>query len=133
MKNIKSPHDINNYASFVLRDDSIKAMNSLLLAVENSDRNISNQVPWLVTENCHVIVNMSLLKSRLDITVDSWSWILSKTYVVSSHTTNGPLNKGNNPSHYGKKKKTLREDIQTFLMNWSPMNLYHIILVKKRV
>ena len=105
MKNIKSPHDINSYASFVLRDDSIKAMNSLLLAVENSDRNISNQVPWLVTENCHVIVNMSLLKSRLDITVDSWSWILSKTYVVSPHTTNGPLNKGNNPSHYGKKKK----------------------------
>ena len=56
MKNIKSPHDINSYASFVLQDDSIEAMNSLLLVVENSDRNISNQVPWHVTENFHVIV-----------------------------------------------------------------------------
>ena len=30
MKNIKSPHDINSYASFVLQDDSIEAMNSLM-------------------------------------------------------------------------------------------------------
>ena len=85
MKNIKSPHGINSYASFILRDDSIEAMNSLLLAVENSNGNISNQVPWHVTENCHVTVNMSLLKSRLHITVDSWSWILSITYAVFSH------------------------------------------------
>ena len=108
MKNIKSPHDINSYASFVLRDDSIEAMNSLLLVVKNSDRNISNQVPWHVTENCHVIVNMSLLKSRLDITVDSWSWILSKTYIVSSHTTNGLFNKGNNASHYRVVKRVYK-------------------------
>ena len=82
MKNVKSPHDINSYASFILRDESIKAMNSFLLAEENSGRNISNQVPWHVTENYHVIVNMSSFKSRLDITVDSWSWILSKTLAV---------------------------------------------------
>ena len=44
MKNIKSPHDINSYASFVLRDDSIEKMNSLLQALEKSKRNISNQV-----------------------------------------------------------------------------------------
>ena len=96
MENIKSPHNVNSYVSFVLRDDSIEAMNSLLLAVENSSRNISNQVRCHGTENCHVILNMSLLKSRLDITVDSWSWIISKTYVVSSHTTNGLFNKVNN-------------------------------------
>ena len=83
MKN-KSPHDINSYASFVLRDE---VMNSLLLAAEKSNGNISNRVPQHVTKNCHVIVNMSLLNSRLDITVDSWSWILSKTYAVSSHST----------------------------------------------
>ena len=58
MKNVKSPHDINSYASFVLQNDSIKAMDSLLLAVENASRNIRNQVPWHVTENCYVIVNM---------------------------------------------------------------------------
>ena len=45
MRNIESPHDINSYASFVLGDGSIEAMNSLLLAEENSNRNISNQVP----------------------------------------------------------------------------------------
>ena len=79
MKNVKLPHDINSYASFVLRHDSIEAMNSLLLAMNNFNRNISNEVPWHVTENFHVIVNISSLKSRLDATVDSWSWILSKT------------------------------------------------------
>ena len=56
MKNIKSPHDINSYASFVLQDGSIEVMNSLLLAVENSNRNISIQVSWHITENCHAIV-----------------------------------------------------------------------------
>ena len=105
MKNIKSPHDINSYVSFVLRDYSIEAMNSLLLVVENSNRNIRNQVPSHVTENCHVIVNVSLLKSRIDISVDSWSSILSKTCVVSSHTANGPFSKGNNASHYRVVKR----------------------------
>ena len=108
MKNIKSSHDINSFESFVLRDDSIEAINSLLLAVENSNRNISNQVQWHVTENCHVILNMSLLKSRLDTTIDSWSWILSETYVVSSHTENGPFNKGNNASHYRVVKQVCK-------------------------
>ena len=51
---------------------------------------------------------MSLLKSRLDITVDSWSWILSKTYVVSSHATNGPFNKGNNATHYRVVKRVYK-------------------------
>ena len=51
---------------------------------------------------------MSLLKSRLDITVDSWSWILSKTYVVSSHAKNGPFNKGNNASHYRVVKRVYK-------------------------
>ena len=111
MKNIKSPHGINSYASFILRDDSIEAMNSLLLAVENSNGNISNQVPWHVTENCHVTVNMSLLKSRLDITVDSWSWILSKTYVVPSHTANGPFIKVNHAGHYRVVKRVYKCEI----------------------
>ena len=61
-----------------------------------------------MTENCHVVVNMSLLKSRLDITVDGWSWILSKTYVVSSHTTNDSFNKGNNASHYRVVKRVYK-------------------------
>ena len=45
---------------------------------------------------------MSSLKSRLvlDITVDSWSWILSKTYAVFSYATYGPLKNGNNLNHY---------------------------------
>ena len=105
MKNINSPHDINSYASFVLQDDSIEAMNSLLLVVENSSRNIRSQVPCHVTEKCHVIVNMSLLNSRFHISVDSWSWILSKTYVVPSHTANSPFSKGNNASHYQVVKR----------------------------
>ena len=45
LKNVKLPHDINSYASFVLRHGSIVAMNSLLLAMNNSNRNISNKVP----------------------------------------------------------------------------------------
>ena len=48
---------------------------------------------------------MSSLKSRLDITVDSWSWILSKTYIVPSYTTNGQFNKGNNVSDYRVVKR----------------------------
>ena len=120
MRNIESPHDINSYASFVLGDGSIEAMNSLLLAEENSNRNISNQVPQHVTENCYVIVNMSLLKSRLDKTVDSWSWILSKTYAVSSHTTNGPFSKGNNASHYRVAKRVYKckttEDLKKLII-----------------
>ena len=54
---------------------------------------------------------MLLLKPRLDITVDSWSWILSKTYVVSSHTTNGPLIKGNHASHYRVVKHVYKCEI----------------------
>ena len=51
---------------------------------------------------------MSLLKSRLDITVDGWSWILSKTYVVSSHTTDDSFNKSNNASHYRVVKRVYK-------------------------
>ena len=82
---------------------------------------------------------MSLLKSRLDITVDSWSWILSKTYVVSFHTTNGPFNKGN-ASHYRVVKSVYKcktaEDLKKCIItrsvpgkkrygNRSPIQLYH--------
>ena len=83
-------------------------MNSLLLAVEYSSRNIINQVPWRVTENCHVTVNMSSLKSRLNVTVDSWSCILSKKLVVSSCTTNGLFKRGNNASHYRVVKRVYK-------------------------
>ena len=50
MKNIMSLHDIKRYASFILGVDSIEAMTSFLLVVQNSNRNISNQVPWHVTD-----------------------------------------------------------------------------------
>ena len=63
---------------------------------------------------------MSLLKSRLDKTVDSWSWILSKTYAVSSHTTNGPFSKGNNASHYRVAKRVYKckttEDLKKLII-----------------
>ena len=36
------------------------------------------------------------------------SWILSKTYVVSSYTTNGPFNKGSNASHYRVVKRVYK-------------------------
>ena len=51
---------------------------------------------------------MSLLKSRLDISVDSWSWILRKRYVVSSHTANGPFSKSNNARHYRVVKQVYK-------------------------
>ena len=98
---------------------------------------------------------MSLLKSRLDKTADSWSWILSKTYAVSSHTTNGPFSKGNNASHYRVVKRVYKckttEDLKKLIMtrcvpgknvtgrytnifnNRSPMQLQLIILVKVSV
>ena len=76
MKNIKSMHYVNSYASFVLLKQWTVSCWRLKIPIEIL------VTEWHVTENCHVIVNMSLLKSRLDITVDSWSWILSETYVV---------------------------------------------------
>ena len=69
-------HYVNSYASFVLLKQWTVSCWRLKIPIEIL------VTEWHVTENCHVIVNMSLLKSRLDITVDSWSWILSETYVV---------------------------------------------------
>ena len=89
----------------LLFDMSIESMNSLLLAVKNSNKIISNQVPQHVTGSCHVIVNMSSLNSRLDITVHSWSWILRKIYLVSFYTTNSLFKKDNNARHYRAAKQ----------------------------
>ena len=47
-----------------------------------------------------MVVDMSSLCSKMDITVDSWNWILSKAYVVSVESRGGPYKKGNVATHF---------------------------------
>ena len=96
---IKSPHDINSYTSLTLKDYSIETFSQLFSAsYEKSD--VSTKVPWHVVGDCSVVVDMSSLCSKMNITVDSWNWILSKTYVVSAESRGGPYKEGNMTTHF---------------------------------
>ena len=86
---IKSPHDINSYTSLTLKDESIETF-SQLFSTSYEKNDVSTKVPWHVVEECNVVVDMNSLCSKMDITVDSWNWILSKTDVVSAESRGGP-------------------------------------------
>ena len=51
------------------------------------------------------MVDMSSLCLKMDITVDSWNWILSKTYVVSAESRGGPYKKRNVATHFRQVKR----------------------------
>ena len=98
-KVIKSPHDINSYISLTLKDDSIETLSQLFsTSYEKSD--VGTKVPWHVVEECNVVVDMSSLGSKMDITVDRWNWILSKIYVVLAESRGGPYKKRNVATHF---------------------------------
>ena len=77
-----------------INDTSIEGTNTFLLSSEILEENISNNVPWHVNCTCAIVVNLGMLKSRQDITIDSWTWTLSKSYVVSGEKY-GPFVKYN--------------------------------------
>ena len=70
------------------------------MSAEDYRNEISSTVPWHVNKNCVVIVDFERLKSRLDVTIDCWSWILSKTYIVSGDARDGAFRKGNVKGQY---------------------------------
>ena len=60
-----------------MKDDNIEAFSQLFLeSYEKSD--VSTNVPWHVVEKCNVLVDMSSLCPKMDLTVHSWNGILSK-------------------------------------------------------
>ena len=65
---------------------------------EKSD--VSTKVPWHVVEQCYVVVDMSSFCSKMDLAVDSWNWILPKTYVVSAESRVVPYKKRSLATHF---------------------------------
>ena len=127
---ISSSHEVNNYISFELKDENnITFVHILLEALKLID-GISTSVAWHINKNCNILVDLNSLKSRQDITVDCWSWILSKTYILSSKNKDGPFRKGNFEKEFCLVKRIdkcnepadLRKNIMTLLStqksNW---------------
>ena len=81
---IRSPHDVTSYTSFSLSENSVSVINDVLTAKVYDVEEVSTTVPWHVNKNCVILIDLEKLKSRDDITVDSWTWRNSKTYIVSS-------------------------------------------------
>ena len=101
---IKSPRDINSYNSLMLKDDSIETFSQVYSVLyEKSD--ISTKVPWHVVEECNVVADMSSLCSKMDLTVDSWNWILLKRYVVSTESRGIPCKKGHVATYFRAVKR----------------------------
>ena len=101
---IKSPRDINSYNSLMLKDDSIETFSQVYSVLyEKSD--ISTKVPWHVVEECNVVADMSSLCSKMDLTVDSWNWILLKRYVVSTESGGIPCKKGHVATYFRVVKR----------------------------
>ena len=48
---------------------------------------------------------MDLLAWRLDLIIDCWAWVLSKIYVLSSITKEGPYKEGNIDTSFRKIKR----------------------------
>ena len=81
---ISSSHEVSSYRSFELNGgNNITFVHILLKALKLID-DINTSVPWHVNKNCNILADLNSLKSRQDIAVDFWSWILSKTYISSS-------------------------------------------------
>ena len=76
---ISSSHEVNNYTSFELKDENNITCIYIVEAPKLID-DISTSVPWHVN-NCNILVDLNSLKSWQDVTVDCWSWALSKTYI----------------------------------------------------
>ena len=89
---IESPHDLNSYTSFKLKDTSTSGMNKLLLSVEVLEEGISSNVPWHVNNDSFVADDLRKLKDRENITYDSWFWKNDNSYVVSGNR-NEPFKK----------------------------------------
>ena len=66
-----------------------------------------------------VVVNLSKLKLRQDITIISWSWILSKSYAVSGDKY-GPFAKCNDKKKYRIVKRIYKfidyDDLSKFII-----------------
>ena len=89
---IKSPHGINSHISLTSKNDCIEI--SVSYFQHHMKRVISvKKLHGMLLRN--VMLDMSSLGSKMDISVDSRKWILSKTYVVSAESRVGPYRKGN--------------------------------------
>ena len=127
---ISSSHEVNNYISFELKERNNITFEHILLEALKLIDDTSTSVPWHVNKNCNILVDLNSLKLRQDITVDCWSWILSKPYILSSKNKEGPFRKGNFEKEFCLVKRTykckepadLRKNIMTLLStqksNW---------------
>ena len=70
---ISSSHEVNNYASFELKDENNITFVHILLEAPKLIDDISTTAPWHVNKNCSILVDLNSLKSRQDITIDCWS------------------------------------------------------------
>ena len=65
---IKSSHYLNLHTSIKLKDTSITDMNKLLLSPEELEEDISSNVPWHVSGDCIIVVDLRKLEDRENIT-----------------------------------------------------------------